>query len=68
MGRSYLGYRENISTCLHARSRLVMKNMKSYIAFIWDEKIFRVTRSRLLIGEISVTEIIFVPCEHNFPA
>ena len=25
MGRSYLGYRENISTSLQARSRLVMK-------------------------------------------
>ena len=68
MEGSFLGYRENISTCLQARSRLVMKNMKSYIAFVWDEKISRIMRSRLLIGEISVTEIIFVPCEHNFPA
>ena len=54
MGRSYLGYRENIS--------------KGCIAFIWDEKFSRVPRSRLLTSEISVTEIIFIPYEHNFLA
>jgi hypothetical protein len=43
-------------------------NMKSYIAFIWDEKFPRVPRSRLLTGEISVTGIMFSPYEHNFPA
>jgi hypothetical protein len=40
-------------------------NMKSYIAFIWDEKFSRVPRSRLLTGEISVTGIMFSPYEHN---
>ena len=44
---------------------LLWNNMKSCIAFIWDEKFSRV-RSRLLTGEVSVTEIIFVPYEHNF--
>jgi hypothetical protein len=43
-------------------------NMKSYIAFIWDEKFSGVPRSRLLTGEISVTGIMFSPYEHNFPA
>ena len=42
-------------------------NMKSYIAFISDEKFSRVPRSRLLTGEISVTGMFF-PYEHNFPA
>jgi hypothetical protein len=43
-------------------------NMKSYIAFIWDEKFSRVPRSRLLTGEISVTGIMLFSYEHNFPA
>jgi hypothetical protein len=43
-------------------------NMKSYIAFILDEKFSCVPRSRLLTGEISVTGIMFSPYEHNFPA
>ena len=42
--------------------------MKSCIAFIRDDTFSRVPRSRLLMGEISVTEIIFVSYEHNFPA
>ena len=46
---------------------LLWNNMKSCIAFVWDEKFSRVPRSRLLTGEISVTEIIFIPYEHNFP-
>ena len=41
--------------------------MKSCIAFIWDEKFSQIPRSRLLICKISVTEIIFVSYEHNFP-
>ena len=68
MGRSYFGHRENISTSLQARSRLVMKKKEELLAFIRDEKFSRVTTSRLLTGEISVTEIIFVPYEHKFPA
>jgi hypothetical protein len=47
---------------------LLENNMKSYIAFICDEKFSRVPRSRLLTGEISVTGIMFSPYEHNFPA
>ena len=33
----------------------------------YETKVFPGTRSRLLTGEISVTEIIFVSYEHNFP-
>ena len=33
---------------------LISNNLKSYIAFIWDETFSRVTSSRLLAGEISV--------------
>ena len=40
--------------------------MKSCIALIWDEKFSPVPGFRLLTGEISVTEIIFVSFEHNF--
>ena len=47
---------------------LLWNNTKSYIAFKWDETFSRVPRSRLLTGEISVTEIIFVSFEHNFSA
>ena len=39
--------------------------MKSYLAFIRDEKFSRVPRSRLLIDEISVHGEIFVPYEQN---
>jgi hypothetical protein len=42
-------------------------NMKSYIAFIWDEKFSRVPRSRLLTGEMSVTGIMFSPLNTTFP-
>ena len=51
-------FRSEISPC-----NKISRN--SYISFIWDEKFSRVPRSRLLTGEISVIEIIFVPYEHN---
>ena len=44
MGISCLGYRENISiqAVLYKRDlALLWNNMKSYIAFIWDEKFSR---------------------------
>ena len=68
MGRGYFGYRENISRQVYKRDlALLWNNMKSCIAFIWDEKFSRVPRSRLLTGEISVTKIIFIAYEHSFP-
>ena len=67
MGRSYLGSRENISTSSQARSRLDMKYEK-FLCVHMRRTFSRVPRSRLLTGEISVTEIILVSYEHNFPA
>ena len=40
-------------------------SMKSYHAFIWDEKFYHVPRSRLLIGEISVHGKILDSYERN---
>ena len=70
MGRSCLdlGYRENISTSLQARSRLDMKYYEKLLCVHMRRKFSRVPSSRLLTGEISMTEIIFVSYEHNFPA
>ena len=67
MGRrclGYFGHRENISTSLQARSRLVMKKYEKLHCVHMRRKVkfSRVPRSRLLTGEISVTEIIFVSC------
>ena len=40
MGRSYLGYRENISTSLQARSRLVMKYYEKLHCVHMGRKVF----------------------------
>ena len=39
--------------------------MKSYLTVIWNEKFFRLPRSRLSMGEISVRGKIFAPYENN---
>ena len=60
VGRSYLGYRENISIspCCEIIWKVALRSYwtKSFLGY------------RLLTGEISVTEIIFIPYEHNFRA
>ena len=61
MGRSYLGYRENISTSLRARSRLVMKYYEKLHCVHMVRKVFPGTEISLAgTGEIWVTEKIFI--------
>ena len=58
MGKNYPGYkRKIISKSLQARS--------GYLTFIRDEKFSCVSRSRFLIGEITVHGKIFAPYEHS---
>ena len=66
--RSYLVTEKTLWQFYKRDLTLLWNNIKSYIAFKWDEKFSRVPRSCLLTGEISVTDAIFVPYEHNFPA
>ena len=47
MGRSYLGYRERVSTSLQARSRLVMKQYEKLHCVHMGRKVFPGTKISL---------------------
>ena len=55
-------FTSEISPCYEIIRKVVLRSYGT------KSSIGRVPRSRLLTGEISVTKIISIPYEHNFPA